>query len=227
MAVTSRAADLFLEQPTVEQRKFLRLLVGEASWKAGELRMSLNEPFEQLRLSNSVNNGNHKELDAETPNFDIRRATVDAFRTFLADVESDARVSNLTKRSFLQQLGRESKIPDSHCMGGRDTSRTASGDRLQEQEPRPFNGQKSLPTKFKRPKAPEHQKEPIRFLTRAAGFFGENQCHPIRSMKPLTNGSRAPADFSTRIAAIRLGAPAAAGISRSRGINASRPLAQP
>ncbi len=72
-AVMSRTADLFREQPAVEQRKLLRLLVSEASWKGGELRMSLNEPFERLRLSNSASFRNHKGFDAKTPDFDIWR----------------------------------------------------------------------------------------------------------------------------------------------------------
>ena len=54
MAVTSSAAERFLQQPAAEQRRLLHLLLKDASWKAGELRMSLREPFEQLRLSNSA-----------------------------------------------------------------------------------------------------------------------------------------------------------------------------
>ena len=61
VALTSKAADLFLEQPAVEQRKLLHLLLEKASWKGGELRMSLHDPFEKLRLSNrataNVSNG--------------------------------------------------------------------------------------------------------------------------------------------------------------------------
>jgi site-specific DNA recombinase len=52
VAITSKAADLFLEQLGTEQRKLLRLLLEQASWKGGELRMSFREPFERLRLSN-------------------------------------------------------------------------------------------------------------------------------------------------------------------------------
>ncbi len=81
----SRTADLFREQPAAEQRKLLRLLVSEASSKGGELRMSLNEPFERLRLSNAASRRNHKGFDTKTPDLDIWRATVDAFRTFLAE----------------------------------------------------------------------------------------------------------------------------------------------
>jgi len=49
MSITSKAADLFLEQLGTEQRKLLRLLLEQASWKGGELRMSFREPFEKLR----------------------------------------------------------------------------------------------------------------------------------------------------------------------------------
>ena len=51
-ASLAKLQSLFLEQTGVEQRKFLRLLLEEASWSGGELRMSLQEPFEKLRLSN-------------------------------------------------------------------------------------------------------------------------------------------------------------------------------
>ena len=39
--LTSRAADLFVEQDGAEQRKLLHLVLKEACWKGGELRMSL------------------------------------------------------------------------------------------------------------------------------------------------------------------------------------------
>jgi hypothetical protein len=58
-ALTSKAADQFVVQSGAEQRKLLRLVVGEAIWKAGELRMSFQPPFEQLRLSNSTSTRNH------------------------------------------------------------------------------------------------------------------------------------------------------------------------
>jgi len=54
LALTSRAADLFMGQSAAEQRKLLRLVLGEAIWQAGELRMSFQTPFEELRLSNST-----------------------------------------------------------------------------------------------------------------------------------------------------------------------------
>jgi len=53
-AATSRATELFLAQPVAEQRRLLHLVLRKGTWKGGELRMSLREPFEQLRLSNSA-----------------------------------------------------------------------------------------------------------------------------------------------------------------------------
>ena len=50
IALTAKAADLFLDQPAAEQRKLLRLVLEDATWKGGELRMSFREPFSQLRL---------------------------------------------------------------------------------------------------------------------------------------------------------------------------------
>ena len=70
MALTSRAADLFLEQDGAEQRKLLRLVLEEASWKGGELRMCLREPFENLTLSNRASHTNSWELNEDEPNFD-------------------------------------------------------------------------------------------------------------------------------------------------------------
>jgi hypothetical protein len=60
VALTSKAADLFVEQCGAEQRKLLRLVLGEAIWQTGELRMSFQPPFEQLRLSNSASTTNHE-----------------------------------------------------------------------------------------------------------------------------------------------------------------------
>jgi hypothetical protein len=60
IALTSKAADLFLEQSGSEQRKLLRLVMGDAVWQAGELRMSFQPPFEQLQLSNSARTRNDK-----------------------------------------------------------------------------------------------------------------------------------------------------------------------
>lgn len=57
LRLTSQVCDAFRNQSGLEQRKLLTMLAKEANWKGGELQMKLQEPFEQLRLSN------HKKLN--------------------------------------------------------------------------------------------------------------------------------------------------------------------
>ena len=52
LRLTSRASELFLHQPAAEQRHLLQVVVEKATWKDGELRTTLFEPFEILRHSN-------------------------------------------------------------------------------------------------------------------------------------------------------------------------------
>jgi hypothetical protein len=52
MAVTSKAAELFLQRPAAEQRRLLHVVLREATGKGEELRKSLRKAFEQFRLSN-------------------------------------------------------------------------------------------------------------------------------------------------------------------------------
>ena len=52
LQLTSRASELFLQQPPVEQRRFLQTVMEKAAWKHGGLRTALFEPFEILRHSN-------------------------------------------------------------------------------------------------------------------------------------------------------------------------------
>jgi hypothetical protein len=61
MRLTSRASELFLEQPAAEQRRFLGTVVEKATWRDRELRTTLFEPFEILRRSNSESNRKQKE----------------------------------------------------------------------------------------------------------------------------------------------------------------------
>jgi site-specific DNA recombinase len=58
MALASKAANLFVEQPGAEQQKFLRLVLENASWKGGELRMSFRKPFSELSVSNRATRTN-------------------------------------------------------------------------------------------------------------------------------------------------------------------------
>ena len=60
------------------------LVLQEASWKGGELRMCLREPFENLILSNRASRTNGTDSNEGGSNFDNWRATMDTFRTFLA-----------------------------------------------------------------------------------------------------------------------------------------------
>jgi len=52
LRLTSRASELFLQQPPVEQRRLLQTIVEKATWKDGLLQTGLFEPFEILRHSN-------------------------------------------------------------------------------------------------------------------------------------------------------------------------------
>ncbi len=78
MTLTSKAADLFLEQPGAEQRKLLRLVLETASWKGEELRMSFRSPFSQLRLSNRATHTNNGQLGANESVSDIWRRKRDS-----------------------------------------------------------------------------------------------------------------------------------------------------
>ena len=73
MALTSEGADLFAAQAGCEQRKLLRVVIGDAIWQGGELRMSFRTPFEELRLSNSASTTNESHLGEGKAVFDIWR----------------------------------------------------------------------------------------------------------------------------------------------------------
>jgi len=49
--LTNHIGELFSEQTAAEQRKLLRAVVQHASWKKGELQISMRETFEALRLA--------------------------------------------------------------------------------------------------------------------------------------------------------------------------------
>ena len=61
LRLTSRASELFLQQPAAEQRRLLQAVVEKAAWQDGELRTTLFEPFELLRHSNSESTRKVKE----------------------------------------------------------------------------------------------------------------------------------------------------------------------
>lgn len=52
LRLTSRASELFLQQPAAEQRRLLQVMIEETTWRSGALQTTLFEPFEILRHSN-------------------------------------------------------------------------------------------------------------------------------------------------------------------------------
>ena len=61
MDLTSRAADLFLLQPTHEKQRFLKLVLKSAIWRDGELRTEFEDPFESLVRSNRLSRTKQQE----------------------------------------------------------------------------------------------------------------------------------------------------------------------
>jgi hypothetical protein len=45
LRLTSRASELFLQQPAAEQRRLFQVVVEKAAWQHGTLRTTLFEPF--------------------------------------------------------------------------------------------------------------------------------------------------------------------------------------
>ncbi len=60
LRLTSRASELFRQQPPLEQRKLVQTVVEKAAWKGGTLEMTLFEPFEMLRHSNQESHRQQK-----------------------------------------------------------------------------------------------------------------------------------------------------------------------
>ncbi|HLM98170.1 MAG TPA: zinc ribbon domain-containing protein, partial [Bryobacteraceae bacterium] len=61
LCLTSRASELFLQQPGSEQRRLVQTVVEKAAWKDGALQATLFEPFEILRHSNQESH--RKEME--------------------------------------------------------------------------------------------------------------------------------------------------------------------
>ncbi|MGD1096109.1 MAG: recombinase family protein [Bryobacteraceae bacterium] len=61
LRLTSRASELFLQQPAAEQRRLLQVVVEKAAWQNGALGTTLFEPFEILRHSNQESSRKEKE----------------------------------------------------------------------------------------------------------------------------------------------------------------------
>lgn len=71
MRLTSRAAELFLQQTAAEQRRLLRVVVKNATWQAGELRTTLFEPFDILRHSNRETYRKESQKNGSGQDFEI------------------------------------------------------------------------------------------------------------------------------------------------------------
>jgi hypothetical protein len=71
MNLTSRAAGLFVVQPTPEKQRFLRLVLKTACWQGGELRMEFEEPFETLKHSNRLSRTKYREDGVAEADFQI------------------------------------------------------------------------------------------------------------------------------------------------------------
>jgi hypothetical protein len=61
LRLTSRASELFLQQPAAEQRRLLQVVVEKAEWRDGALLTTLFEPFQILRHSNKESCRKKKE----------------------------------------------------------------------------------------------------------------------------------------------------------------------
>ena len=75
---TSAAAAVFVEQSVSEKRELLETVMEKAVWKGGELRMSLFEPFEKMRLSNRTSYCNDSNLHGNSPILDNWRRERDS-----------------------------------------------------------------------------------------------------------------------------------------------------
>ncbi len=71
LRLTSRASELFLQQPGSEQRRLLQTVVEKASWRDGTLQTALFEPFEILRHSNQESYRKEKEKAGSGREFGI------------------------------------------------------------------------------------------------------------------------------------------------------------
>jgi site-specific DNA recombinase len=96
LQLTSRASELFLQQPAAEQRRFLQVMVEKADWKDGTLRTTLFEPFEILRHSKRESCRKENENAGSGRDLEVWLPSLDTFRTFLsASNPSSARLESL------------------------------------------------------------------------------------------------------------------------------------
>ena len=80
--LTSRASELFLEQPFSEQRRLLQLMIESATWRDGALQTTLFEPFQILRHSNQESRSKENDIDGSGRDLNVWLPSLDTFRTF-------------------------------------------------------------------------------------------------------------------------------------------------
>jgi hypothetical protein len=61
LRLVSQTSELFVQQPSLEQRRFLQLVIERATWIGGELSTTMFEPFEVLRHSNHESRRKYKD----------------------------------------------------------------------------------------------------------------------------------------------------------------------
>jgi site-specific DNA recombinase len=88
LQLTSRASELFFQQPAAEQRRLLQVVVEKATWQHRTLQTTLLEPFEVLRHSNrescrkeKENAGSGRDLEVWLPGMDSNHI-IDRFWIF-------------------------------------------------------------------------------------------------------------------------------------------------
>jgi site-specific DNA recombinase len=68
--MTSKACETFTDQPAEEQRRLLGIVLERATWKDRALGVTLLEPFQTLRHSNSASSRKHRTSGGTTPNIE-------------------------------------------------------------------------------------------------------------------------------------------------------------
>ena len=105
LRLTSRASELFLQQPAAEQRRLLQVVVEKAAWQDGALQTALFEPFEILRHSNQESYRKEKENGGSGRDLEI----------WLPETNTDpnSRMENFAREVFSRLLTkmRISKMP--------------------------------------------------------------------------------------------------------------------
>jgi hypothetical protein len=101
LRLTSRASELFLQQPAFEQRRLLQVIVEKAAWHHGELQTTLFEPFEVLRRSNHESYRNEKEIGGSATDLKEWLPKMAGFERILQPQVIDLKRPTLSPPNFL------------------------------------------------------------------------------------------------------------------------------